>query len=536
MAENKPQKLIKQHPAITTPVLIQKFSKLVSGFYFDQYLVSGFTVGFRLGYVGPRSARTSENLPSCAESPHVINKKLNKEVALNRVRGPFISPPFNNLQISPIGCVPKKLEGEFRLIHHLSYPLGSSINDFICDELATVSYANFDDAANLVVKLGHNCLLAKTDIESAFRLVPIHPDDYELLGIKWDNQFYYDTCLPFGASSSCAIFERFSTSLEWIAKNKLGISHIIHILDDFLILGKASTNECSKGLYTFLSLCHLIGVPINNDKTVEPTTCIVFMGVELDSASMEARLPLEKILKAKDLLNQFRNCRKVTLRELQSLLGFLNFCCTVVRPGRCFLRRLTNLTINKHYPKHKITLNRESRRDLRAWEIFIEHFNGKNLLLNNIFLSTTSMHLHTDAAGSLGFGAIFGSHWFYGEWPVQCQSLNITFKELFPIVLAFDTWGHQLRNKCITVHSDNQAVVYILNKQSSKDFQIMNLVRHFVLYCMTYNILVKAQHIPGKANILPDLLSRLQIEEFHKLAPNMDIDPTPFDLEMLDNL
>ena len=198
--------------------------------------------------------------------------------------------------------------------------------------------------------------------------------------------------------------------------------------------------------------------------------------------------------------------------------------------------RLINLTLNVKQSYHKITLNKESRRDLRAWEIFVENFNGKNLLLNNIFLTDTSLHLHTDAAGSFGFGGIFGSHWFYGEWPLQCKSHNITFKELFPIVLAFDTWGPILKNKCITVHSDNQAVVFILNKQTSKDTDIINLVRHFVLYCMTYNILVIAEHIPGKLNTLPDLLSRFQIEEFHKLAPNMDIDPTPVELGMLDNL
>ena len=56
--------------------------------------------------------------------------------------------------------------------------------------------------------------MAKTDVKSAFRIIPIHRADYFLLGLKWDNTYYFDRCLAMGLSSSCAIFEAFSTALE----------------------------------------------------------------------------------------------------------------------------------------------------------------------------------------------------------------------------------------------------------------------------------------------------------------------------------
>ena len=56
---------------------------------------------------------------------------------------------------------------------------------------------------------GEGCFLAKTDIKSAFRIIPIHPADYSLLGMKFDNLYYFDRCLPMGLSSSCNIFEAF---------------------------------------------------------------------------------------------------------------------------------------------------------------------------------------------------------------------------------------------------------------------------------------------------------------------------------------
>lgn len=57
------------------------------------------------------------------------------------VLGPFEASPLPNLWVSPLGVVPKKAPWEFRLIHHLSYPRGSSMNDTIPEELSLVRYA-----------------------------------------------------------------------------------------------------------------------------------------------------------------------------------------------------------------------------------------------------------------------------------------------------------------------------------------------------------------------------------------------------------
>lgn len=59
-------------------------------------------------------------------------------------------------------------------------------------------------------------------IKNAFCLLPIHPGDFDLLGFKFKNQFYFDKCLPMGCSISCAIFEKFSTFLQWVVKEKAG--------------------------------------------------------------------------------------------------------------------------------------------------------------------------------------------------------------------------------------------------------------------------------------------------------------------------
>ena len=52
--------------------------------------------------------------------------------------------------ISPIGVIPKKQPGTFRMIHHRSYPRGLSINHGISKEHTSVHYHTVDDAIDAV--------------------------------------------------------------------------------------------------------------------------------------------------------------------------------------------------------------------------------------------------------------------------------------------------------------------------------------------------------------------------------------------------
>ena len=248
-----------------TPVRPDKLAFYLQGYnnrIFD-FLIKGFLHGFSIQYFGSVVAMCFPNLKSTLANPASVNDKLSKELTAGRIVGPFDVPPFEPSRISPLGIVPKKWPGELRLIHHLSYPAGSSINDGIPSEVATVRYATIDDAIHLVKSLGKGCLLAKTAIKSAFRIIPIAPRDFLFLGIEWQGKFYFDTCLLIGCSSSCQIFETLSTGLEWIATHKLHASVVIHILEDFLFIAP-SKEKCRVDLNSFLCLCQCIGVPIAN--------------------------------------------------------------------------------------------------------------------------------------------------------------------------------------------------------------------------------------------------------------------------------
>ena len=81
--------------------------------------------------------------------------------------------------------------------------------------------------------------------------------------------------------------------------------------------------------------------------------------------------------------------------------------------------------------------------------------------------------------------------------------------------------------------TDNESIVYIINKQAAKDAKLLSLLRTLVLICLRNNILFRARHIQGTRNILADSLSRLQVEKFKALAPGMNPEPTPLPVQLL---
>lgn len=313
-------------PLLPTPVNSKRLSVLLSAYTKSivTFLISGFTEGFPLHYDGFRNSFQALNLLSTLQNPSAVDHKIAKELESHRLAGPFPFPPFPVFRISPLGLVPKKTPGKFRLIHHLSFPRGSSLNDGISSEHTSVSYATVQDAIRLVKATGAGCFLAKTDIKNAFRILPIRPTDYPLLGIRWKGYFYYDCCMPMGCASSCLTFETFSTAIEWIARNRLHITGISHLLDDSLIIAP-SRQLCQQQLDLFLMLCDYLGIPMAPEKTVGPATTLAFAEIELDSIQMEACLPPDKFAKCGHLISIFLPRKKVTLHEIQVLTGLLNF-------------------------------------------------------------------------------------------------------------------------------------------------------------------------------------------------------------------
>ena len=163
--------------------------------------------------------------------------------------------------------------------------------------------------------------------------------------------------------------------------NRFGASGVLHILYHFLFIARTE-EQCRTDLCNFLRMCDYFGVPIAQEKTVGPYQVVQFASIPLDSINQEALLPEDKFQKCRLLLESFCKRRKVTLQELQSIIGLLNFTCSVIVPGRAFLRRLINVTVGGRRPHHLIRLSRGTKHDMEVWLKFLM-ISGIHLLLSN---------------------------------------------------------------------------------------------------------------------------------------------------------
>ena len=226
------------------------------------------------------------------------------------------------------------------------------------------------DAVRRCALLGEGTLLVKIDLKNAYRMVPDYPADRHFLGVQWRGKCYVDTALPFGLRSAPIIFSAVADALLWVMYRR-GILSGVHYLDDYLFFGRPGLLEGARNREIALATCHELGVPIAAHKVEGPTTQLVFLGLELDTAEQVLRLPEGKMARITAELEKWERRVSCSRRELQELIGLLQHAATVVPAGRAFLRRLIDLTRGRPHPESRVYLGDAARADLRWRAIFL---------------------------------------------------------------------------------------------------------------------------------------------------------------------
>jgi hypothetical protein len=186
--------------------------------------------------------------------------------------------------------------------------------------------------------------------------------------------------------------------------------------------------------------------------------------------------------------------------------------------------------VKKSY--HFIRVSKNLKADLLVWSQFLEKFNGISYIQDRNCTSNSTTELYTDSAGggvAKDCGAYYAGKWTYLQWPTYCYHTemlrDITYLELVPITLSIYLWGYQFINKKVLFHTDNAAVVSILNNTSSKYDRITSLLRPTMYWTLLLNFQFKAKHVFSDDNCIADAISRGQVERFRRLAPPADAYP-----------
>jgi len=270
---------------VHTPVQVSRFIQLLSSHpnqEFRNYVCSGMLRGFSIGNTCTLQHHlTSPNHPSACNNASFVTTYLQSCCERGETAGPFPSPPFPCMQVSGLGAIPKS-NGKLRIIHDLSSPAGQSVNDGISRSEFSLHYETVDTAIAYIMQLGRGSLLTKVDIRNAFRLCPVSPADWPYLGISWQGQFFFDKVLPFGLRSAPFIFDKFASALQWILEDTCRLRHLLHYLDDFLKVSTPAQAVAQRHRSLILDMFQYLRVPVAPEKVEGPSTCLTFLGLELD--------------------------------------------------------------------------------------------------------------------------------------------------------------------------------------------------------------------------------------------------------------
>ena len=493
-----------------------------------------------------------------------MSNLIRKDCETHKKGGPFKESPFPNNFCSPIRAVVKRIlkpDGSTRLkvrvVHDLSHPWGgASVNSGVVAK--PFSLQSFQTACDAIVRLSkgrrgrRDIWLIKLDVAAAYKQIAVRPEDWHLLGFRWLEEYFTDHSLPFGLRSSCRLWDLIASALEYMFRKHLGIHVVVHYVDDFLFVVKGLDNAQSF-LAAALQLCIKLGVPIAEEKNEGPIHSLTFLGLWLDTVALEARFSDERLAALRRLTlawleRKSLEVSRATVKELQSLLGVLQFAARVMPPARHFTRRITGLliameaSINARKPGAPRPANwllpLGTQLDLQWWHSQAQSWNGVSLMYDADWTGAdraSRVALHTDAC-EIGYGAVCNGEWFNGAWSAEelaaaqrGKKVSMPFLETLALVYAAATWAHKWRGKKITFHTDCIVSTHLIgrDKRNSKEPRLQALVRTLCEIACNFEFDYRCDHIDGVKNIAADALSRFNDAVFRSVCPRAQLAPTP---------
>ena len=456
----------------------------------------------------PDPAKTFKNHKGATDHPEALKKYISKEKSKGAVMGPFNVIPFHKkVGIVPISTRPKKCTQERRIIIDLSFPEGESVNngmikDNYMGQQVKLTFPRVDDLALRIYTLGKTAMMFKIDLSRYFHQLPLDPGDYLLIGYIVDNKLYFDKMLPMGMRTAPYIAQRVTNAIRHIHQQLQ--FYLLNYVDNFL---GAETKELIWKAYNHLtSLLQQLKIDTAPDKVVPPTTRIEFLGITVDSQSMTMEIPSDKIADTQQELQGWLYKTRATRKEAESLIGKLQFMGKCVKPGRIFIARLINWmkTLTRGGSN---TIPLEARKDLAWWGRFLQLYNGVSILWLHNNPEPDSI-IATDACKK-GYGGIAGQEYFRGRFPSKWENRNIAELEIRAVIAALKIWGPtKLKGQYFWILVDNEAVAMVINSGAARNTVLQEALREIALIAAQFQFMIKAKHISGLSNRIPDWLSR----------------------------
>ena len=471
--------------------------------YHDKKLIDYLTFGFPLGLVEGACIKSNakDNHASALNFPEAVDEYIAAEKREGTLLGPFQVIPHEQFTWSPLMTCPKGLGR--RVIVDLSfgdYSVNNATNTQVYD--ATPFHLKLPVLDGLIPdleRLGSEARLFKVDISRAFRNIRMDPGDAIRLGIKWNNEYFLDQNLPFGAVHGTAIFERITDLIRYIMGCK-GCA-VWNYIDDMYACCHKDVAE--KAFSDLLETIRSLGLPINDKKVFPPAKRMTIMGIVIDVTTGTFSIENEKLLQISS------ECAQVFLRdvisklELQSLLGKLLYISRCVRGSRIFMNRLLD-NLRAHHDRKWIYPDEGFYQDLSWFLRFLQTFNG----IVRFHKQPVTYVAHVEATLT-NIGGAWGDRVYSTRIPEHLvHAHSITQYEMYNVVIALKVWANDWENKTVCVYCDNESTVTVCNKGATRDPFLNKCLHEIWLVAAVHNITLRVAHIPVKLNGVADALSR----------------------------
>ena len=501
---------------VPSKLKLEYWEKELVGFH-DQEVTQFLRYGWPINFSGKEiSFREVRNHKGAKDFPREMENYVSSEKRKGSLIGPIETEFRHSCIISPLNSRPKRDSNERRVILDLSFPEGSAVNEGIdkdtyLGERIQVRLPTVDDLVRLVKKHGIGCALSKRDLSRAYKQIPVDPGDINLLAFGWNGKTYCDVTLSMGLRSAVYIAQRVTNSVSFMCQRK-GLD-VVNYIDDFgMVSDWEKAQDDFRELGGVLGSC---GLQESVRKALPPATRMEFLGVMFDTNTLTLEISEDRLQEIVGEIKEWLKKSTASRREVQVILGRLNFVASCVRPGRIFVSRMLNFL--RGMPNNRqVRLTEEIRKDLQWWGAFLPLYNGVSMMAWEEW-GTPDADLASDACLE-GCGAICGEEFFHTTFPefITDQRLSINELELLTVVVSLKVWKKRLKGKRILIYCDNEVSVEVVNRGRTRNTFLQSCLREIVWLAATVGFEIRTCHIAGVSNRIPDLLSRWEMGESYR--------------------
>ena len=281
---------------------------------------------------------------------------------------------------------------------------------------------------------------------------------------------------------------------------------VVNYLDD--LAGAENWDRADRAFETLGTVLEKCGIVESPSKASSPNTRMVFLGVQFDTEMLTLTVTEDRMVETRVMLEEWSDKVSTTRKEVEQLIGKLNYLAACIRPGQVFISRLLNFLrgLAGGNTRHLVPL--DFKKDIRWWLKYLSEYNGVSMMAMEEWEqpdATGACDACLAACGGWSEGKYFKT-----DFPqfIKDMQLHINALELLTIMVMLKLWGKYWTGKRVMLNCDNYTSVLVVNSGRTRDWFMQQCMREILYTAAKHEFEVKCRHIPGCQNRLPDLLSR----------------------------